>query len=207
MKYIKIFQKDNGLLPDGVIGAKTLSKMKEVFKLETIEDTAHFVAQLHHETAGFKYDRENLNYSTDGLMKTFGKYFPNRTIASQYARQPEKIANKVYANRMGNGNEQSGDGWLYSGRWSIQITGKNNYTLFSRYMDDFTILNDPLKVLKKYYWDAALWYFNFNNLFTITKIVDYSSVKKLTKRINGGTNGLQDRYNLTMKYYKILKKK
>lgn len=207
MKYLRLFQKNNGLLQDGVLGLKTLTKMKEVFNLSTVEDVAHFVAQLDHETAGFKYDKENLNYSTEGLLKTFSKYFSNRTIASQYARQPERIANRVYANRMGNGNEQSGDGWRYSGKWSIQVTGKNNYTAFSRYKRDSRILRNPMSVLEKYYWDAGLWFFHSNNLFNLTKTVDYNSIRKLTKRINGGYNGLSHRYDLTMKYYNILKKK
>lgn len=206
MKYIKIFQKDNNLLSDGVIGIKTLLKMKEVFKLSTIEDTAHFVGQLHHETAGFKYGEENLNYSAKGLLLIFPRYF-NRGTAEEYKKQPERIANKVYANRMGNGPEESGDGWKFRGKWAIQVTGKNNHIFFSKYMNDSRILKDPINVIKRYYWDAALWYFRSNSLFNITKTVNYNSIRKLTRRINGGYNNLQHRYDMTMKYYEILKKK
>lgn len=207
MKYIKTFQKRYNLKEDGIIGIKTLTEIKNVFKLPSKEATAHFVAQLHHETAGFKYDKENLNYSTEGLLKVFKKYFSNKHLARKYARQPEKIANKVYANRMGNGNEASGDGWRFSGRWSIQVTGRNNYTSFSKHKKDKRILENPSSVLVRYYWEAGLWYFDTHNLFSLTKEVDYDSVRRLTKRINGGYNGLQERYDLTVKYYEILKKK
>jgi len=207
MNYIKEFQKNNSLVSDGIIGQKTLLKMKEVFNLRSDETTAHFVGQLYHETAGFKYDRENLNYSAKGLRRTFSKYFPTEEIANKYARKPEKIANKVYANRMDNGTESSGDGWKFRGRFSIQITGKRNYYLFSKFVNDAEVINNPDSVISKYYWHAAVFFFTINNLFSITKTVDYSSIKKLTRRINGGYNGLQHRYDMTIKFYKLLKKK
>lgn len=207
MNYIKKFQKDNNLTVDGIVGGNTLLKMKEVFKLPSIEATAHFIGQVDHETAGFKYDRENLNYSVQGLLKVFSKYFPNEEIAKKYARQPEKIANRVYANRMGNGDEESGDGWKYRGTGSLQLTGKNNYTAFSIYANNSNIINKPDILLPEYYWDVAIFFFKKNSLFRLTNTVDYNSIRKLTKRINGGYNGLQDRHDKTIKYYEILKKK
>lgn len=207
MNYIKDFQSKNNLLSDGIVGQKTLFKMKDVFSLPSIEATAHFIGQIDHETAGFKYDRENLNYSTQGLLKTFGRYFPTEELARQYARKPEKIANRVYANRMGNGDEASGDGWKYLGRYSVQITGKNNYTELSNFYNDPKILSDPNNTIRDYYWKAAFFFFERNNLWSLTKQVDYNSIRKLTRRINGGYNGLAHRVERTNHYYKLLKKK
>lgn len=206
MDYVKNFQSNNNLLADGIIGPKTLLKMKEVFDLPSIEATAHFVGQVDHETGGFKYDRENLNYSASALKRVFGKYFPTDSLANEYARKPEKIANRVYANRMGNGPENSGDGWKYRGRGSLQLTGKNNYTSFSNYASKPSIVNNPDSILPDYYWEVALFFFRKNNLFSLTNVVDYNSIRKLTRRINGGYNGLQHRYDMTMKYYDLLKK-
>jgi putative chitinase len=207
MNYIKIFQKDNDLVSDGIIGKNTLSKMKVVFKLPSDEATAHFVGQINHETANFKYDKENLNYSVKGLLSTFSKYFPNKEVAEKYARKPEKIANKVYANRMGNGSEDSGDGWKFAGKGSLQLTGRSNYTAFSHYINNSKVISDPNSLLPKHYWNVAIFFFERNNLFSLTKKVDYDSVRKLTRRINGGYNGLQHRYDMTIKYYNMLKKK
>ena len=207
MNYIKIFQKNNFLVPDGIIGIKTLLKMKEVFNLPSNEATAHFIGQIDHETAGFKFDKENLNYSSVGLRRVFSKYFPTIELAIKYARKPELIANRVYANRMGNGPETSGDGWKFSGKGSLQLTGKNNYTAFSSFVGDFGTVENPNTILPKHYWTVAIFFFEKNNLFSITNEVDYNSIRKLTKKINGGYNGLQHRYDMTIKYYKLLKKK
>lgn len=207
MDYIKEFQRVNNLVADGIIGPVTLLKMKEVFDLPSDEATAHFIGQIHHETAGFKYDKENLNYSVKGLLEVFKKYFPTRELAEDYARNPEKIANRVYANRMGNGPEPSGEGWKYRGRGSLQLTGKNNYREFGMFINDPNILSNPNKILPKHYWNVAIFFFKRNNLFSLTGTVDYNSIRRLTKRINGGYNGLQHRYDMTMKYYRLLKKK
>lgn len=207
MNYLKEFQRDNNLLADGVIGKNTLNKMKEVFNLGTNERTAHFVAQLTHESGEFEHGRENMNYSSKRLGEVFKKYFPTQELRDQYARKPSKIGNKVYANRMGNGPESSGDGYRYRGAFSIQTTGKNNFTLLSNYYRDREILNNTDKVLKKYYWKAAIAFFDMNNLFRYMDSVDYNSVRKLSRAINGGYNGLKKRYDLTVEYYNILKKK
>lgn len=207
MDYIKIFQKQNKLEVDGVIGPITACKIKEVLNFKTIEQTAHFLGQVDHETAGFKYDKENLNYSEKGLLITFSKYFSTEKIAKEYARKPEKIANRVYANRMGNGDEASGDGWKFRGRGSIQLTGKNNYIQFSKFINKPSILKNPDSILPYDYWNVALFFFEKNNLFSLTSKVDYNSIRRVTKRINGGYNGLQHRFDTTIKYYNLLKKK
>lgn len=207
MDYIRKFQADNNLVVDGVLGKNTLLKIKDVFNLPSIEATAHFVGQVDHETGGFKYDKENLNYSADALRSTFGKYFPTDAEARAYARQPEKIANKVYANRMGNGPESTGDGWKFRGRGSLQLTGKNNYAAFSMAMNRPQVLMNPDSLLPDDYWTVAVFFFRQNNLFSLTNTVDYNSIRNLTRRINGGYNGLQHRYDMTMKYYNLLKKK
>lgn len=207
MDYIKKFQEEYNLVADGIVGPNTLLKMKDVFDLPSIEATAHFMGQVNHETGDFKYDKENLNYSSSALRRVFGKYFPTKELADEYARQPERIANRVYATRMGNGPEFSGDGWKYRGRGSLQLTGKNNYTYFSRYINQPEIVDNPDLILPEHYWNVALFYFEKNNLWNLTDVVDYEHVRKLTKKINGGYNGLDHRYEMTIKYYNYLKKK
>lgn len=152
-----------------------------------------FLAQLGHESADFKFMAENLNYSAEGLLSTFPKYF-NATTAAQYARQPQKIASKVYANRMGNGNEASGDGWKYRGRGPIQLTGKDNYTAFTRdvgikYGVDF-VKNPDLVAEPRWGFKAAAWYWNKNNL---NVLADQGNFDQITYRINGGYKGKEDR--------------
>lgn len=204
MIYLKKFQAQHGLTPDGIIGKNTLNKMKEVFNLNN-NQLAHFLGQIDHETHGFVYGEENLNYSKEGLLKVFGKYF-DEIFAEKYARKPKKIANIVYANRMGNGNTASGDGWKYRGRGAIQLTGKDNYKAFSDSIDKPEIMDNPILVANTYYFESALFFFNNNNLWRYTSTVDKETITKLTRRINGGTNGLEDRIEKTMKYYNILNK-
>jgi putative chitinase len=203
MNQLQLFQKKHCLDPDGIMGKNTLRKMKEVFFISSNAKIAHFVGQMAHESIGFTASVENLNYSESGLLKTFRKYF-NRESAARYARNPEMIANKVYANRMGNGNESSGDGWKHRGRGPLQITGYNNQEQFANKMKDLRILENPAVISKKYYFDSALFFFDENNLWHLCEEVDNQSIINLTKRINGGTNGLQDRISLTNKYYGML---
>lgn len=151
---------------------------------------AGFLAQTAHESGGFNFIKENLNYSADGLRKIFGKYFPNDDIAKQYARQPEKIANRVYANRMGNGDEASGDGYRFCGRGLIQLTGRNNYTKLASDLgisieETVAYLETPNGAVS-----SAGWFFDQNNLL---QYCDNGDFVTLTKRINGGTIGLADR--------------
>ncbi len=154
---------------------------------------SHFLSQVAHESGNFKFVRENLNYSADGLVKIFGKYF-NSATANAYARQPEKIANRVYANRMGNGNEASGDGYKFRGRGYIQLTGCFNYTEFDKVVAD-DILANPDLVATKYPLTSALFFFDKNNLWAKMKDASTATVTAVTKSVNGGTIGLTDRIN------------
>lgn len=170
-------------------------------ELNTSNRIASFLAQCGHESAGFTILKENLNYSARALTTVFGKYFPNITIAEAYARKPEKIANRVYANRMGNGDEESGDGWKYRGRGLIQLTGKNNYQSFSYYISEPEIMNNPDLVSDKNEFAllSATWFWTVNKL---NQYADKEDIKGITRVINGGYNGLSERMNL---YYKIKK--
>lgn len=163
---------------------------------------AAFLAQIAHESGGFNFVKENLNYSAKGLMTTFKKYFPNEAIAKQYERQPEKIANRVYANRMSNGDEASGDGYKFCGRGLIQLTGRANYTKFSQ--DLGISLDETVKYLEtpEGAVSSAGWFWDQNNLNSYCDKDDFIG---LTKRINGGTIGLEDRkhhYEIALKALK-----
>ena len=157
---------------------------------------AHFFAQILHESGCMHFDMENLNYSSDALRRVFGKYFPTKEEADACARKPEKIANRVYANRMGNGSEASGDGWKYRGRGLIQLTGKNNYKAFAEWVGDERIMDDPDLVSTEYAVHSAVFFWDKNNL---NKIADKDDVVTLTRRINGGENGLSHRRELLNK--------
>lgn len=201
---LRSLQTTIGVTADGIFGPATLKAAMKYFKL-TPARAAHFFGQASHESAGFTVFVENLNYSAPALRKTFAKYFPNDTIANQYARQPQKIANRVYANRMGNGPETSGDGWKFRGRGAIQLTGKNNYTKFATKIKDMNILNNPDIVADKYSFHSAINFFDENKLWQICdKGVSDAVITELTKRVNGGTNGLADRIEKTKKYAKWL---
>jgi putative chitinase len=169
-----------------LINSKNITNITSSIRL------AHFMAQIAHESNNFIAVRENLRYSSQGLMRTFSRFFPTKQIADQYAMQPEKIANLVYANRMGNGNELTGDGFRFRGRGYIQLTGKNNYRNFSDYIEEDCIANPDL-VATKYPLDSALWFFDKNKLWQLCDNKTPEAVTLLTRRINGGTNGLADR--------------
>lgn len=157
---------------------------------ESPERLAAFLAQIAHESGGFNFVQENLNYGAKGLMGTFKKYFPTEELAKQYERKPEKIANRVYSSRMGNGDEASGDGWKFRGRGLIQLTGKSNY---SRLAKDLGVdLDECVKFLETTEGavTSAGWFWDNNNL---NAICDKGDFVLLTKRINGGTIGLADR--------------
>jgi putative chitinase len=175
------------------------------YQIDTKLRQTAFLAQCAHESGGFTILTENLNYSSDGLQKIFPKYFNNPASAIAYARQPEKIANRVYANRMGNGNEESGDGWKFRGRGLIQLTGKENYTKFSEATyNDKRLLADPaFLVTFEGAIRSACWFWNTRKL---NELADASNLTEITKKINGGYHGLSDRlskYNTLLEVFDI----
>ena len=201
---LKSLQEKIGVGADGAFGPGTMKKAMEFYKLTPIR-AAHFFAQTAHETGGFKAFSENLNYSAQGLQGIFGKYFPG-TLEESYARQPEKITNRVYADRMGNGNEASGDGWKFRGRGALQLTGKANYEAFAKYLGNDEVLKNPDTVATKYAFESAMFFFERNKLWAICdKGINDAAILELTKRINGGTHGLEDRNAKTKKYYEYVK--
>lgn len=201
---IKALQTKIGITADGAFGPGTIKAAMAFYKLTPLR-AAHFFAQTAHETGEYKLFSENLSYSTDGLKKIFGKYFPG-TLAEGYARNPEKIANRVYGSRMGNGDEASGEGWKFRGRGALQLTGKENYTAFSKYLNKPEILTNPDLVANEYAFESAMFFFDKNKLWTICdKGIDDITITALTKRINGGTLGLDHRKALTLKYYEYVK--
>jgi len=192
-----------GHVPDAVIAQIPDTAVK--FNITTPLRLAHFLAQCGHESGGFKAVNENLNYGAKGLRGTFGKYFPTDALASQYEKKPEKIANRVYSSRMGNGDEASGEGWKYKGRGFIQLTGKSNYAAFDKTVDE-DIIATPDLVATKYPLMSAAFFFNNNSLWTICdKGADVATVTAVTKRVNGGTIGLEDRIKHFNEYYNLLK--
>lgn len=200
-----VFQSQIGVAPDGAFGPNTMKAAMNYLGLNPLR-AAHFFAQVSHETGEFSAFSENLNYSTKGLLKTFGRYFPTTELASQYARKPEKIANRVYANRMGNGSELSGDGWKYRGRGALQLTGKANYQNFANHINRPEVMTNPDLVATELAFTSAIYFFSRNDLWCICDegITD-KAITALTKRINGGTNGLDHRKALTHKYYNYIK--
>lgn len=190
-----------GIAADGKWGPGTYKAAKDYFKL-TNNQAAHFFGQCAHESGNFKVFSENLNYSADGLNKIFPKYFMKAgRNAALYARKPEKIANVVYSNRMGNGNEASGDGWKYRGRGPIQLTGKSNYQAFADHIGRPDVMTNPDIVAGELAFESALFFFQKNGLFAIAdKGVTDAVITQITKRVNGGTHGLDDRIVKTKKF-------
>ena len=190
-----------GHVPDGVIAQ--IPSVVDKFEINTPLRLAHFLAQCGHESGGFKVVSENLNYGAAGLQSIFKKYF-TAISAKEYERKPEKIANIVYANRMGNGPQASGEGYKFRGRGYIQLTGKDNYTAFDKTVED-DILATPELVATKYPLLSAAWFFHKNGL---NKIADEGAtdvvVIKVTKRVNGGTIGLSDRIKHFNEYNNLL---
>jgi len=201
---LKSLQEKIGVTADGDFGPGTMKAAMTFFKLTPIR-AAHFFGQTSHETGEFTILTENLNYSSDGLKKTFSKYFPGN-LADLYTKKPEKIANRVYANRMGNGDEKSGDGYKFRGRGALQLTGKENYKAFELYLHKQEIITNPDLVATTYSFESAMFFFDKNKLWAICdKGINDEAILALTKRINGGTHGLADRLEKTKKYYKYVK--
>jgi len=230
-KSVKEWQTKNGLTPDGVVGPSTLEKMgitsggplsleklrghipdsviaqipetATKFNITNNLRLAHFLAQCGHESGGFKAVSENLNYSSDGLKKIFGKYFPGN-LSESYVKQPEKIASRVYGGRMGNGDESTKEGYKFRGRGFIQLTGKSNYVNFTKFIGEDCVSNPDL-VSTKYPLASAAFFFNNNNLWSICdKGASDDVVTQVTKRVNGGTIGLPDRIKHFKEFYSLL---
>ena len=167
-----------------------LSSVLQKYEIDTPQRVAAFIAQCTHESGGFKRLKENLNYKAESLVRVFPKYFPSLDLAKQYAHDQEKIANRVYGGRMGNGDESSGDGFRYCGRGLIQLTGRNNYTKFA---ESIGMTVEEVPALFESYEGAvesACWFWKTNNL---NQFADSGDILTMTKRINGGTIGLEDR--------------
>lgn len=225
---VKTWQTQNGLTADGIVGNATWTKLFPassaginlntlkghipdgvIAQIPTIEATttplrlAHFLAQCSHESVGFTVVYENLNYSAEALKATFPSYFPEQLSAS-YARNPVKIGARVYADRMGNGDEASGDGYTFRGRGYIQLTGKANYASFGKFMENDTVTNPDL-VATQYPLASAGFFFDVNKIWTVCDGGSSDAViTAVTKKVNGGTNGLADRTRLFNEYYALL---
>jgi putative chitinase len=199
MSLINLQQKI-GVTADGAFGPGTLKAAAAFYKLSP-HRAAHFFAQTAHESGNFKAFSENLNYGAKGLRGIFRKYFPTDALARAYERKPAKIANRVYGNRMGNGDEASGDGFAFRGRGALQLTGKFNYKAFSDYIGRPDIMDNPDLVATELAFESALWFFDKNKLWGICdQGINDAAILALTKRINGGTHGLDDRKLKTKKY-------
>ena len=213
MKHLNTFQKNNHLLVDGVLGENTFEAFKKKFLLNDLE-LAHFLGQVDKETGGFSKDTESLNYNPEGLIATFSYYRERKTEAwidgrTKLSRaNQEVIANKVYADKNRGakfklGNTIHGEGFKFLGRGGIQLTGKNNYTSFSKYLNDPAVIVNPDLVATKYFWESAMFFFLRNNLFKMCTSISTSQINKVTTVINKGTDSYQDRVNLVREYYEL----
>ena len=197
-----MIDKLNGKLPQAVLNELPL--VMEKFGISNPTRLAHFLSQVAHESGNFKFVNENLNYSSKGLVAIFKKYFPTEALAMTYQRKADKIANKVYASRMGNGDEASGEGYKFRGRGYIQLTGKDNYKAFSDFIGEDCVANPDL-VATKYPLTSAAFFFHKNKLWDICdKGHSHDIVTAVTKRVNGGTIGLDDRIKHFEEYNNLL---
>lgn len=178
--------------------ADALNETCEEFAIDTPYRISGFISNVAHESGGFKFVSENLNYSAASLMRVWPSRFPTLEIAQRYAMNPETIANRAYADRMGNKDEASGDGWKYRGRGLIQLTGKNNYVAYSMACDNEALQKPDIVAEPKYAAESAGWFWSVNRL---NSVADTQDIVRMTKIINGGTNGLDDRQ---MKYAKVI---
>lgn len=194
-------EKLRGKVPDSVFAQ--LATVVEKFQINTVLRMSHFLSQCAHESGDFKLTEENLNYSAKSLKAVFGKYFTTEESFA-YERKPEKIGSRVYANRMGNGDEESKEGYKFRGRGYIQLTGKNNYRTFGKVID-IDLVERPELVAIRYPLLSAAWFFKTNGLNEISDRGDTDEIIiKVTKRINGGTIGLDSRIEHFDKFHKIL---
>jgi putative chitinase len=194
-------QKKIGVTADGAWGPGTLRAAAAYYKLSPAR-AAHFFGQTAHETGGFKAFSENLNYGAKGLRGIFGKYFKTDAEALKYERKPEAIANRVYASRMGNGPEMSGDGWKFRGRGALQLTGRDNYLAFSKFCNRPDVMTNPDLVATELAFESAMFFFERNKLWVLCdQGVNDATILSISKKVNGGTHGLEDRKAKTKTYF------
>lgn len=187
---IKSFTKENLNKVSSKLDYDTTLELFEKYEINTVNRIAGFLAQVMHESADFNYKEENLRYSEKSLKIVFGKYYRDDKLAKEHAYKPQLIGSRVYANRMGNGDEESGDGYKYRGRGYIQLTGKDNYTAFAN--DNNMTIDEAIDYLttNKGAMESALWYWKNRN---INQYCDKDSINGMSKAVNGGLNGYQDR--------------
>ena len=195
-------QKMAGVKPDGIFGPKTFKAASEYLEIKDPIHAVHFFAQCGHETGGFKRFEENLNYSWKELMSTWPSRY-NEELARKHHRKPELIANHVY-NRKSLGNVYPGDGWKFRGRGAIQLTGRANYKEMSEDFGLPMILEEPDVVALDFSFPAAMWFFSKNNIFDLCINTSDETIRKVTRKINGGYKGLDHRIELTREYEKLL---
>lgn len=201
MNPVELIQSELNLNPDGKIGGETFGAMRMKWNLTGIQ-LAHFLAQCEHETGGFRIFEENLNYSAQRLVEIFPKHYHEKLLAIKHERKPSVIANHVYGNRLG--NNQPNDGWHFRGRGCIQLTGRTNYRLFAESVSDLSIMEYPGLIAIKYTFESALWYFNQRKIFDVCVDLSSDTITKVTKMVNGGTNGISDRIKKTLNYNQFL---
>ena len=192
-----------GHVPDAVIAQ--IPEVMDKIQINTPLRLCHFLSQCGHESGNFKAVNENLNYGAKGLRGIFPKYFPTDALAAEYERKPEKIANKIYGGRMGNGPEATGEGYKFRGRGYIQLTGKDNYSAFDKVVTEDITANPDL-VATKYPLLSAAWFWNSRGLNALSdKGATTAEVTAITKKVNGGTIGLDDRIKHFNEFYALLK--
>lgn len=198
---LKILQAKCGVKPDGAFGPNTARAIADYYKLSP-KRGAHLLGQSAHESGNFMISEENLNYRAETMCRVWPSRFKSEADAAPYAKNPEKLANKVYSGRMGNGPELSGDGWKYAGKGFIQLTGKDNVRAFAEHIGRDSLVDDPSPIAKELAMDSAIFFFEKNGLFGVAdEGVNDDVIKKITRRVNGGYHGLDDRIEKTKKIY------
>lgn len=198
---LKMLQKKCGVTPDGAFGPNTARAIAAHYKLDA-KRGAHLLGQAAHESGNFMVSEENLNYRAATMCRVWPSRFASEAEAAPYAMNPEKLANKVYSGRMGNGPESSGDGWKYAGKGFIQLTGKDNTREFAEHIGRDSLVDDPSSIADELAMDSAIFFFEKNGLFRIAdEGVNNDTIKRITRRVNGGYHGLDDRMAKTNKIY------